>query len=384
MKLIEKILVGTDFSPSANAALDRAVDLAGKFKSKIYLVHIIPEFDMTNLSMDMVQNAVEREMQALKDRVEDQGINIETKIGQGVPFIELMKISELKDVNVIMIGRDEKEKSPGMTAEKLMNKAIKPVWVVPGNQQNDMTNVLCPVDFSETSSRALQNAIHLSRKFEMELTVLHVMEHKASKYLFGSLFKEDNKEQQKAARQKKFDDYLSGFDFFNVRYKQLFREGDPAEMILAQAQRQNPSLVLMGSVGSTAHPKMLTGGTARSVFRELATGLITFKSENVIQLKLDNELLDLRLRFQQGMELMENGFVDEAIAHFNYCLNEDPLFAPAWELLADAHHRLGDEHKASEYKAKASEIRDKLWKQSVEMEVKNRHAAYNTKAKERT
>jgi Tfp pilus assembly protein PilF len=78
------------------------------------------------------------------------------------------------------------------------------------------------------------------------------------------------------------------------------------------------------------------------------------------------------------MELMENGFVREAIAHFKYCLHEDPLFAPAWELLAEAYHRQGEEQKAQEYKAKAAEIRDKLWSQRVEADIKKRHDLFKS------
>jgi len=39
-----KILVPTDFSPSAEVALETAIDLAQHYRAKLYLLHVIPMF----------------------------------------------------------------------------------------------------------------------------------------------------------------------------------------------------------------------------------------------------------------------------------------------------------------------------------------------------
>jgi len=40
----------------------------------------------------------------------------------------------------------------------------------------NISRILCPIDFSATSRRALQYAVTVSQKFGAELTVLHVLE----------------------------------------------------------------------------------------------------------------------------------------------------------------------------------------------------------------
>ncbi|MDR5726903.1 MAG: universal stress protein, partial [Terriglobia bacterium] len=40
----KKILVPIDFSPSSHAALDAATELAQRFGSEIFLLHVIPAF----------------------------------------------------------------------------------------------------------------------------------------------------------------------------------------------------------------------------------------------------------------------------------------------------------------------------------------------------
>jgi universal stress protein E len=382
MRLIEKILVGTDFSASAQSALTQAIDTAKKFGSHISLVHVIPEFEMTSLSEEMVRSAVQKEMHSLEEVVIDAGIPVESIIEKGVPFIEIMKIAELRDVNVIMVGSgDDITNVPGMTAEKLMSKSIKPVWISRMGATDEFKKILCAVDFSETSDRALQNAIHLARQLDRELVVLNVYEQPSQFYLKMKLDFSDKTESQKEEHRKQFEAYLERFDFSKIHWKQVFSDGIASENILNQIKSEGADLLVMGSVGHTAHPKMLTGSTAREVFRNLTCAVITFKSENIIQLKLDEEMDDIQSLFQQGINLLENGFVKEAISHFKYCLNEDPLFAPAWELLADAYFRLGEKQTAMEYKSKASEIRDRLWTQKVESDIKNRHTLYSSKNK---
>jgi nucleotide-binding universal stress UspA family protein len=44
-----KILLPIDFSPSSQAALDMAADLAQHFRAELYLVNVIPEFPTTTI-----------------------------------------------------------------------------------------------------------------------------------------------------------------------------------------------------------------------------------------------------------------------------------------------------------------------------------------------
>jgi nucleotide-binding universal stress UspA family protein len=382
MKLINKILVGTDFGYAAKTAVEQAIQLSKRFDSSVTLMHVIPDMKVSQLNEEMVKEAVENATQTVKEQFTNEGIKINTLIEKGVPFIQLMKVAELEDVNVILVGSsNDQNRQLGGTAEKLINKSAKPVWIVPQDAKTKFNKILCATDFSDASTRALENAIHLSRQYELELSILNVIENRPFSEIEKRLGLKTRKESKKEKYQKQFESYLNQFDFYNVRWKKFLSEGSAAEEIIKRAQLQEVDLILMGSVGQTAHPKMLSGKTARTVFRSLPSAMISFKSSNIIQLKMENELEEIELRYKQGIELMENGFVKESIIQFEYCLNEDPLYAPAWEHLADAYFRLGDEKQALEFKAKASEIREKLWSQRVESEIRNRHSMYKNKNK---
>ena len=173
MKLIQKILVGTDFGYAAQKAVEQAIHISKQFDSSVTLVHIIPEMNVSELNEAMVREAVSKAMQTVEEQFTNEGIKVDTLIEKGVPFIELMKLADLHDVNVIMVGsNNDLNKQLGSTAEKLINKSPKPVWIIPQEAETQISKILCPTDFSDAASRALENAIHLSRQYDLELCLL--------------------------------------------------------------------------------------------------------------------------------------------------------------------------------------------------------------------
>jgi nucleotide-binding universal stress UspA family protein len=369
--------VPTDFSLSSEKAIDAAIIVAKKFNSRLLVLHVMPDLGEDRLNQVKLKDFVDIQMEKITQRLNSQNVGVEAMIETGIPFLKIMQIAELKDVNVVMIGAGSPATGgPGTTAEKLMHKSIKPVWVIGEQKVSGIKRILCPIDFSDASDRALNNAIHLARQFGSELIIMHVNDSLLSPYLrLKESLRLSSSDDQKAFSDR-FEKHLQRFDLLNIKVEKLLIAGSPATEIINLVQHQKIDLILMGSVGRTGHPRMLTGATARVVLRALPASIVVFKSENIIQLRLDKELTDIHAKFGQGKQLLENGFTKEAIAYFTYCLNEDPLYAPAWEKLADAHIRIGDMQNAGIYQAKAKEIREKLWAQRVESEVKKRHALF--------
>lgn len=66
MKLLEKILVPTDFSKGADKAVKSAISVAKTFNSEIILMHVIPEVSDCSPALEMVKTKVS--VQGKKDR----------------------------------------------------------------------------------------------------------------------------------------------------------------------------------------------------------------------------------------------------------------------------------------------------------------------------
>ena len=101
--------------------------------------------------------------------------------------------------------------------------------------------------------------------------------------------------------------------------------------------------------------------------------VITVKSEHLVRLNLEAEIADIETHFMRGKTLLDQGFPEDALLQFEYCLKHDALFAPAWEGMAAAHVQLGDKEEADQALKEAKLIRERLWYTKVEAEIRGRH-----------
>jgi nucleotide-binding universal stress UspA family protein len=384
MKLLHKILLATDFSKSSEDALNMSMHLAKVFNSEIYVLHVIPSMELSRLNKEMIENGVRKELQKIYNRISEKGIKVhDIGLQIGIPFVRIIQEADKRDVNVILMGsgKDVSPKAnnytPGVTAQKVLHKAAKPVWLVNSEKAGDIKSILCPVDFSKPAERALRNAIHLARKMNAELTILHVIP--AMMDIYQNILGEKNKEQAERIHrhENEFDKFLTQFDFYNVKYKKVIEAGKVHQVILDKAKRINLQLIIMGTSGESNNFKVLMGSNTEHVMRELPSSIITVKSDSVIQPMIDYQISDLESHYKLGYQFLENGMPEEAIEQFKYCVNQDVLYAPAWEGLSLSHKRLGNMEDAQEYQQKAESIRKNLWEQRVQAELRSKNKVFS-------
>ena len=184
---------------------------------------------------------------------------------------------------------------------------------------------------------------------------------------------QETSSQQKPAQ---FDRFLREHEFHDVNWKRMVRQGDLAGEILKVARETESDLLVMGAVGRTGFARILIGGVARKVAQQMPCSTITVKSEHAIKLRLDTEIADIHACLKQGVELLERGFPQEALAEFQRCIAKDMLFVPAWEGLAAAHERLGHDVEAKKCEEQARQITQTLWNRQIEADVRSRHPLF--------
>jgi len=375
MKLLERILLATDFSQASDDALQMAVFVAKAFHSQMIPIHVIPEIQDSPLAIEMVKKTVTKRLQEIKNSINKEGVNVvESIVVSGTPSDQIIQHAGVKDVNVIIVGSGEKGSEGkfrlGITAGRLIRHSTKPVWVVKQGTKPPIKKILCPVDFSNPAARALANAIHLARNFQAELTVLMVT-HRVSQ-LYPSMAKVEAKEQQAYAKQEKslFEQFLQKFDFYKISWNKLVKQGKPHEEILRVARETQCDVIVMGSMGRTKLKRMLMGSVAEKVTRVVPCSIITVKSEHAVRLQLEEEIDIIKTQCDQGLELLEKGFPAEAVQRFQNCITRDKLYALAWEGLAASHKRLGHDEESKRCMDIAKSIRQATWEKKVTAEVR--------------
>jgi nucleotide-binding universal stress UspA family protein len=137
--------------------------------------------------------------------------------------------------------------------------------------------ILCPVDFSVFSTRALRHATALARRFQARLVVLHVVPQWRPYANMPAYFPEPMLANPVLCEQVHRDltafvaDAVAG----GVPVETVVREAEPWREILSVADEKAVDLVVMGTHGRGGFEQLLMGSVAEKVLNRAACPVVT-------------------------------------------------------------------------------------------------------------
>lgn len=151
--------------------------------------------------------------------------------------------------------------------------------------------ILAPVDFSKSSTKALQYAVAAARDFGADLIVLHVVQPypvlpdlPAATVGLTQVLEKDAKE--KLAR---LAETITG-----VNCERVVGVGHPARVITAEARERNVDLIVISTHGRTGLPHLLIGSVAENVVRLAHCPVLTIHEQgrDVVEIPPDDRELN--------------------------------------------------------------------------------------------
>jgi len=273
---VQRILLATDFSPGAMAALPYAVAFARHFHSKLYLAHVIEDRPSSVAApiepeaMEDMKAHVEEQMAGLRALSLLSGITYETLIDYGEIWPTLSAMMAKHAIDFLVVGsrgRQGIEKLLlGSTAEKILGLAPQPVLMVgplssvPPETELRLRRILHPTDFSPQSEPALHYACSLAKEYGASLALLHVAEDVWREPLSTRLRPEDFFREQLMEKHWVLDEE-------GVVLQYYVEFGPRADSILAVAAKLQSELIVIGARGAH-YPEVaahLPGPTAYDV-----------------------------------------------------------------------------------------------------------------------
>ena len=154
--MYKKILYPTDFSETAELALNQVKAFRTLKAEEVILLHVIDENDIKkkdifslllgvaglNKSVEEFENELKNKlieeakskMESIKKELEDVGYKVKDIVVVGVPYKEIVKIAEDEGVDIIIMGSHGKTNLRdillGSVTENVIKKSNKPVLVV--------------------------------------------------------------------------------------------------------------------------------------------------------------------------------------------------------------------------------------------------------------
>lgn len=380
MRLLDKILWADDFTSVSNEVEDMAKKLSAVFNSTIIPLHVLPDDILDEKRKAEARQKAGEKLEAKASRLREQGVDVKDPlIYFGSPSKGIVRAASDTNANMILIGSGVTEKGDksrlGLTTFRTIQKSEKPVLVKAPGKPFEVKKILCPVDFSSASERALRNAMTISRKFKAELTVLGVCQSSTPAWLYTAEEREEERQLRLKNHHKRFDKFLKDFQLDDLNWSKLSTEGNPADEIARVIKEQHTDLLIMGTAGHTGLERFFVGSVTEKVIRDVPTTFLTLKSEDAINLKLDSDITDLDELYKTAVELSENGFYEEAVMHFQDCLSVSSMHIPSYFGIADVYEKLKKPIKARQYRKRGQEIKERMWYAKVEDDVRKQRGS---------
>lgn len=134
--MYDAILVPTDGSPGAEAAIDDAVHIAAQNDATVHVVYVVDQIDAGRLGEepDDIRDDANEVIGPVTEIVRDAGLEVTEEVLEGTPDERIVEYARSNDIDMIVIGTHGKNGLSrvllGSTAEKIVRESPVPVLSV--------------------------------------------------------------------------------------------------------------------------------------------------------------------------------------------------------------------------------------------------------------
>jgi nucleotide-binding universal stress UspA family protein len=306
---IQRILCPVDFSDFSRRAVDHAVAVARWYESTVTLFHVcaavpvaayapgaplLPSAMLTPADRDELMGA----LRSLAETEAGTTVPIELEIAEGNAATEILARAETMSSDLLVMGTHGRSGFErlvlGSVTEKVLRRALCPVLTVPRDVPDAVPappalfrRILCAVDFSDCSMRALNYAMSLAQEADAQLAVLHVIEvppevppdvHET--ILTGPRSLREYVAAAEEERRARLHDAVPEAVRAFCTVETILTSGKPYREILRVASERGSGLIVIGIQGRGALERLFFGSTAQHVVRQAACPVLTIRSES--------------------------------------------------------------------------------------------------------
>lgn len=135
-----------------------------------------------------------------------------------------------------------------------------------------LANILVATDFSETSARALEQALSLARQYNSRIYLIHVI---PVDLMMAPELAEASREKMRSAAQQGMERILASGIFCGVSHEEIIVEGSLWPSIDALIKKLGIDLIVVGAHGKGFIQKLLIGSSAEEIFRQARVPVLT-------------------------------------------------------------------------------------------------------------
>lgn len=277
---MKKILVPTDFSENAENALQIAAQLAQKFKSEIYLLHMIElPVNMSNPVGETRSNNLPEAigfMKLAKKRFTEilsrpylKGIKVHEIVEFHQAFDGIMETSREHGCDYIIMGSKGasgfKEMFIGSNTEKVVRTSEIPVLVIKEARPNfEVNDFVFATNLDNNNKMTLEKVVEFAKLMDARLHLLYV--NTANEFITS---KDTDTYLEK---------YVEDIDFDNYEFH-IYNDDSVEQGVLNFSKKINADLIGIATHGRKGLSHFFNGSISEDLVNHAHSPVITFKLE---------------------------------------------------------------------------------------------------------
>jgi nucleotide-binding universal stress UspA family protein len=274
------ILSGIDLGPDTEKNIAYAAYFASGTGATVRLLYIIdylltPPAYLTSY-IEEEKKREEKEMERLREVLNSLGVRSEYSVMLGRLHESFMKVIRETSADLLVIGYKSHILRPS-SSERLIKSLAMPMLVVRGKYAEkapgavNIRKILCPVDFSDNSLKALSMAKGYAELFSADLHIMHVVPSHMLRERWEQWGKprERDRERFEEGLHSEAAGKLSQLKKeFQIPAEGVILQGSPGSLICSSADEGGYDMVVMGARGLSYLEGVLLGSTTEGVLRE--------------------------------------------------------------------------------------------------------------------
>ncbi len=271
MKPMNSLVVATDFSTGANAALERAIRLPLTPDARLTIIHAVPDDIPGKLRDQAIVEATQslaKQVARVQPLLTEMGLSparVVTDVLEGNVVKQLIKRAHSAEADALVIGRHGRrpvlDAFLGSTAQKLIRQSDVPVLLVQKPATGPYRRVLVAVDLEKGSAKVLKAAA----RFASEATVQVLSSARVPFEEFVTLTTAAAVEYQEHFIEEANEALALVIEKSGVSATPMVNTGDPRQLILQEGQHFGAELTAIGASGKKGLKRLLLGSVAEWV-----------------------------------------------------------------------------------------------------------------------
>jgi nucleotide-binding universal stress UspA family protein len=355
------VLVSLALDHEAPDAVRTAAVLAAKLDVPLASVHALPSRPLeTDAHLEARMAEAKEQLDALLTIAHDEGCEVLEPIVVRERVVELvLRTAVGLEAQMIVTGGGSAPTVSrwmlGSTAEQLVRVSPVPVLVARGTRHEQGTPIVCPVDLSPQSRVGFQAALRMARLFESPLVALHVIPSAEHGRLSAERI-EAEVARGETVQHELLERFLAGSDTTGVKVEPKVLIGDPAELIVEEAERG--WLLVIGSRGFNDLVPGAVGRVTERALRFSRVSALAVRDSDPGRDEREGRLRELGGYKQLAEKRIADGEHARALPLLQVLATYAPADASIQERIADVMEALGRADDAERHRGLARLIRE--------------------------